>query len=57
MELGSWDFAAGVLVAPTAVDDVRRLMTAEIRIDGESQGPVAEALVRVNQCHDTTVSG
>ena len=36
-------------VAPTAVDDVRRLMTAEIRIDGESQGPVAEALVRVVQ--------
>ena len=39
--------------APSAADDVRRLMTAEIRIDGESQGPVAEALVRVNQSHET----
>jgi hypothetical protein len=28
-------------------DSIRRLMTAEIRIDGETQGPVCEALVRV----------
>lgn len=28
-------------------DSIRRLMTAEIRIDGEGQGPVCEALVRV----------
>lgn len=31
--------------APRAGDGVRRLLTAEIRIDGVSQGPVAEALV------------
>ena len=34
--------------APAQVDRTRRLMTAEIRIDGASQGPVAEALVTVN---------
>ncbi len=33
--------------APSSADGIRRLMTAEIRIDGESQGPVAEALVTV----------
>ena len=27
--------------------DVRRILTAEIRVDGESRGPVAEALVTV----------
>jgi hypothetical protein len=31
--------------APPAGDGVRRLLTAEIRMDGVSQGPVAEALV------------
>lgn len=33
--------------APSAADPVRRLTSAEIRIDGVSQGPVAEALVTV----------
>jgi glyoxylase-like metal-dependent hydrolase (beta-lactamase superfamily II) len=31
--------------APRAADGVRRLMTAEIHIDGKTQGPVSEALV------------
>ncbi|MHC1950837.1 MBL fold metallo-hydrolase [Bradyrhizobium sp. UFLA06-06] len=31
--------------APSQVDPRRRLMTAEILIDGESQGPICEALV------------
>ncbi len=30
-----------------AQSDVRRILTAEIRVDGESRGPVAEALVTV----------
>ena len=42
-------------VAPSGVDALRRLMTAEIRIDGEPQGPVAEALVRVNRRRKSTV--
>lgn len=33
--------------APAADDGVRRLVTAEIHIDGRSQGPIAEALVTV----------
>jgi glyoxylase-like metal-dependent hydrolase (beta-lactamase superfamily II) len=33
--------------APAAADGVRRLMTAEVLIDGRSQGPVSEALVTV----------
>ena len=33
--------------APAAADGVRRLMTAEIAVDGVSQGPLAEALVTV----------
>ena len=33
--------------APSAADPVRRLISAEIRIEGVSQGPVAEALVTV----------
>ncbi|MFN0170624.1 MAG: MBL fold metallo-hydrolase [Bryobacteraceae bacterium] len=33
--------------APVVGDGVRRLLTAEIRIDGVSQGPIAEALVTV----------
>ena len=33
--------------APAAADGRRRLMTAEIQIDGETQGPVSEALVTV----------
>lgn len=32
-------------VAPPTADNVRRLMTAEIEIDGQSQGPICEALV------------
>ncbi len=32
--------------APSA-PDIRRILTAEIRVDGESRGPVAEALVTV----------
>jgi hypothetical protein len=34
-------------VAPRTADGVRRLMTAEVLIDGRSQGPVSEALVTV----------
>lgn len=34
-------------VAPKQGDSVRRLMTAEIKIDGQTQGPVCEGLVRV----------
>lgn len=34
-------------VAPSTADNVRRLMTAEILIDGKSQGPISEALVTV----------
>jgi glyoxylase-like metal-dependent hydrolase (beta-lactamase superfamily II) len=33
--------------APQMADGMRRLVTAEIRIDGRSQGPVSEALVAV----------
>ena len=33
--------------APPQADRTRRLVTADIRIDGKSQGPVAEALVTV----------
>ena len=33
--------------APAAADGVRHLMTAEVLIDGRSQGPVSEALVTV----------
>jgi hypothetical protein len=33
--------------APHTADGVRRLMTAEVRIDGRTQGPVSEALVTV----------
>ena len=36
-------------VAPDSADNVRRLMTAEIRIDGQSQGPISEALVTVGE--------
>ena len=35
--------------APDGHDRIRRLMTAEIRIDGTSQGPIAEALVTVQR--------
>jgi glyoxylase-like metal-dependent hydrolase (beta-lactamase superfamily II) len=35
-------------VAPKQADGVRRLMTVEIRIDGQTQGPVCEGLVRVH---------
>ena len=35
-------------VAPEVADNVRRLMTAEIKIDGQSQGPLSEALVTVS---------
>lgn len=33
--------------APAVADPVRRLVTAEIQIDGQAQGPVSEALVTV----------
>jgi glyoxylase-like metal-dependent hydrolase (beta-lactamase superfamily II) len=33
--------------APRIADGIRRLVTAEIQIDGENQGPVSEALVTV----------
>jgi glyoxylase-like metal-dependent hydrolase (beta-lactamase superfamily II) len=33
--------------APRTADGIRRLMTAEVWIDGKSQGPVSEALVTV----------
>ena len=33
--------------APDTADQTRRLMTADIRIDGQSQGPISEALVTV----------
>ena len=35
--------------APATADPARRLISAEIRIDGVSQGPVAEALVTVQK--------
>jgi glyoxylase-like metal-dependent hydrolase (beta-lactamase superfamily II) len=35
-------------MAPKTADGVRRLMTAEVLIDGRSQGPVSEALVTVS---------
>jgi glyoxylase-like metal-dependent hydrolase (beta-lactamase superfamily II) len=34
-------------VAPATPDNTRRLLTAEIKIDGQSQGPISEALVTV----------
>jgi glyoxylase-like metal-dependent hydrolase (beta-lactamase superfamily II) len=34
-------------IAPPDADNTRRLLTAEVRIDGQSQGPVSEALVTV----------
>jgi hypothetical protein len=33
--------------APSAADGIRRLITAEVQIEGVSQGPVSEALVTV----------
>jgi glyoxylase-like metal-dependent hydrolase (beta-lactamase superfamily II) len=35
-------------VAPAGSDNNRRLLTAEIMIDGQSQGPISEALVTVH---------
>jgi len=35
--------------APADADGKRRLMTAEVRIDGVSQGPLAEAIVIVGR--------
>jgi glyoxylase-like metal-dependent hydrolase (beta-lactamase superfamily II) len=35
--------------APREADGVRRLMTAEVQIDGDSQGPISEALVTVTR--------
>jgi glyoxylase-like metal-dependent hydrolase (beta-lactamase superfamily II) len=53
-ELQGIELAAGArgeialrAVAPRTADGVRRLLTAEIHIDGRSQGPVSEALVTV----------
>ena len=34
-------------VAPDSPDGIRRLITAEIKIDGQAQGAVSEALVTV----------
>ena len=36
-----------IATAPPSADNTRRLMTAEIRLDGKSQGPLTEALVTV----------
>ncbi|MCH2200332.1 MAG: MBL fold metallo-hydrolase [Fuerstiella sp.] len=36
--------------APPQADNTRRLLTAEIRIDGQSHGTVSEALVTVRAC-------
>ena len=47
-ERGEFHF---VVVAPDKADRIRRLLTAEIRIAGESQGQVSEALVT---CHPTS---
>jgi hypothetical protein len=33
--------------SPRTADPMRRLITAEIQIDGQSQGPISEALVTV----------
>jgi len=33
--------------APDSADGIRRLMTAEILLDGQTQGPISEALVTV----------
>ena len=35
------------IVAPDFPDNIRRLITAEIKIDGQTQGAVSEALVTV----------
>ena len=43
---GRGEIALAATASPTA-DGVRRLTTAEIRIDGQSQGPLVEALVTV----------
>ena len=43
--------------APPTPDGVRRLTTAEIRIDGQSQGPLVEALVTVQGGADRRASG
>jgi glyoxylase-like metal-dependent hydrolase (beta-lactamase superfamily II) len=48
LDAGSRGEIALRAVAPPAADGVRRLMTAEIVIDGRTQGPVSEALVTVN---------
>jgi hypothetical protein len=35
--------------APSQADGIRRLITAEVLIDGSSQGPLVEALVTVRK--------
>lgn len=37
--------------APSQADGIRRLVTAEIKIDGQTQGEIAEALVTVQHAH------
>lgn len=37
------------LVSPSKADNVRRLLTAEIKIDGVNQGQICEALMTVRQ--------
>lgn len=44
-------------VAPSQVDRRRRLMTAEILIDGVSQGPICEALVSTRQLERSIRTG
>jgi len=41
--------------APARADGVRRLVTAEIQIDGRSHGPISEALVTVRRSHGRTL--
>jgi len=47
LEAGANGELALTATAPPTADEVRRLVTAEIQIDGQSQGPISEALVTV----------
>ena len=40
------------ITAPTHPVDGRTLLTAEILIDGQSQGPVAEALISIQSASE-----
>ena len=50
LEVGEQGEILLIAQTPPQADGVRRLITAEIRIDGVSQGPIAEALVSVADC-------